>query len=1663
MPDERTPVAKTPDPAATDLEGESSRNGAEKRRDPNEPAVVVGLGASAGGVSVLQQFFDDMPGDSGIAFVVVMHLSPDFESQLASVLQQKTSMPVIQVSKPVRVRPNHVYVIPPNHQLAFDDGMLHLREPQQTRGRRVTIDLFFRTLAMAYGQRAVCVILSGSESDGVIGLKHIRAQGGVTIAQDPEEAEFKSMPQSAIATGMVDWVLKIGELPRKLTQLVANENAMRLPPEIVDAEQPDEKVPDAPGGETVSEETHDPDDESAMTAVLTHVRVQTGHDFSHYRRATILRRIARRLQVNSIASIPRYLEFLRTHPAETRALVHDLLIGVTHFFRDQDSFAALDSHLAQLFAGRKGDDEIRVWVVGCATGEEAYSIAMLLWEHAETLPARPKIVVFATDIDEQSVHVARQGVYPLAIEADVSPERLRAFFRLEENHYHLRKELRDSVIFAAHNVLSDAPFSRVDLITCRNLLIYLKRPAQEHVFDIFHFALRAGGLLFIGGAETADAANTLFTALDVRHRVYTRRSIPRPGWRTPELPLQTAAPGGTERTPRSSAMRVMSRMAVQGTTSGGAEESTFNRQERRSILFGELHLKLLEEYGPPSVVVNDAYNIVHLSEHAGRYLAFRAGEPSTNLITVIHPQLRVELRTALFRASQSNASVTVPDQHVDLESGNEVLNLHIRPVHASDTAHGFFVILFEKQTATQPLPTAKKQRETADRQLGDEVHRLKEQLNATVEQSEASKEELQASNEELQAMNEEMRSAAEELETSKEELQSVNEELTTVNHELQEKIEELSMVNGDLQNLIAATDIGTIFLDRGLRLQRYTPAALEIFNLQPNDLGRPLADITHKLQYPRLIDDAQLVLERLTPIEHEIFEGSGRHFLARIAPYRTPEDKINGVVLSFIDITALRRAEDALRASEKRLQLVLETEAVGVLFFDQTGTVLHANDVFLNLTGYTRAEVEGRQLTWQRMTPPEFYTESQHQLDKMAETGRIGPYEKQYLMADGTRRWMLFAGRDLGDGTISEFCIDITDRKEAEAEREASGQRYRTLFDLVPVAVYTTDADGRIEEFNHRTVELWGRTPKEKGAKYCASRRRFYSDGRPMAYDEYPIARVLRGEAVAPADCEVIMEMDDGTRKNVVVNPEVLKNEAGEIIGAVDCLHDITDRKHAEALLRESEERFRTVADNVPQLIWTNEGDGTANYFNRRWYEYSGLSYEESRGVGWQAIVHADDGPASVERWKRALAKGEVFDAEYRLRRKDGAYRWFIGRNVPLRHKGEVLSWFGTATDIEDLKQAEAALRESEERFRLLVEGAKDYAMFLLDVENQITFWSEGAERVLGWTEEEAIGQSGAIIFTEEDKAKGAVEHELATALSDGSALDRRWHLRKDRSRLWTDGIMMRLDDESGQLRGFAKIARDATEQQRADAALRHARDEMEQRVLERTRDLVTMNTELEQTMAQRQQLERELLEISEREKRRIGEDLHDLVCQELSATALYLKSNAKKLAKENSTASAALDEAAQTVNRNVGVARDLARGLQAVELNAAGLKNALRDLAAQACEATAIKCHFKCARGVRVPDDTAALHLYRVAQEAVTNAVKHSGAKNVLISLDRDSDHICVSVQDDGKGFVPRKRAKGLGLHMMRYRANALGGELKIERRRTGGMDITCVIPTRR
>ena len=788
---------------------------------------VAGLGGSAGSLAALQTFFERMPANSGIAFVVILHLSPEHESLMAEILQRSSAMPVIEVRTEEKVQANRVYVIPPGKHLAIENGKLRLSDLWPERGRRVAIDVFFGTLARAQGQSSIGIVLSGANSDGAIGIKRIKEHGGLTIAQEPTEAEHPGMPRAAIATGMVDWVLPVEEMPERLIEFLTNGRRLRLPEEAT--HQPEsETSPRNPAGEGAT-----------LQDLLSFLRARAGRDFAYYKRGTILRRIRRRMQLNGIESLPDYVAFLRDKTGESSALIQDFLVSVTNFFRDHAAFEALAAEMPRLFEDKTDSGQVRVWVPGCATGEEAYSIAILLSEYAVRLAEPPSIQVFATDLHENSLRVAREGLYPDTIVADVSEERLRGFFSEDHGGYRVKRELRDVVLFAPHDLLRDSPFSRLDLISCRNLLIYLNGNAQKRALDTFHFGLRRNGLLFLGPSESVDEGTRLFTPLNKKHRLYIRQTISSAAHPGPPLPGFEITDRGIE---PDSTKKHVSPLTRPLQPSGPPAA-------RQEISTGALHLKLIESMAAPSVLVDGEHNVIHLSERAGRYLQFGGGEPTLNLLRLVRPMLRMELRRALYNASQTSDMVEVRDVPVEIDGAMHSVNLRIQP--AKEITPGFALVIFEEGEPKSSEPgMAKPLAEgSLTRDLEEEIDRLKAQFGTTIEEHEASDEEIKAANEELQAMNEELRAASEELETSREELQSINEELVTVNQELKSKVDELGRANSDLQNLLASTNIATVFLDRSLCIKRYTPVAVALFRLIPSDVGRPLSDLRHQLQY----------------------------------------------------------------------------------------------------------------------------------------------------------------------------------------------------------------------------------------------------------------------------------------------------------------------------------------------------------------------------------------------------------------------------------------------------------------------------------------------------------------------------------------------------------------------------------------------------------------------------------------------------------------------------------------------------------------------------------------------------------------------------------------------------------------------------------------------
>lgn len=950
---------------------------------------LVGLGGSAGAIPALQEFFKAMPADSGMAFVVVMHLAPEHESTLPELLQRCTAMPVFQAVEMQPVEPDQVYVIPPGQTLGTLDGHLTLADPKPpARGRHVAVDLFFRALADTQGPHAAAIVLSGADGDGAIGIKRIKERGGLTVAQEPEEAEHPGMPRSAIATGMVDWVLPVAEMPARLRRYFGLEKELRLPPE-------DGPAPEAKAADPAAQE------EAALADVLALLRSRTGRDFACYKRATVVRRIARRMRVNGVNDLPAYLDCLRTSTGEAGALLQDLLISVTNFFRDADCFEALDAHLGDLFKGRGPNETVRVWVPACATGEEAYSLAILLAEKARQLEAPPIVQVFATDLDGDAIRTAREGIYPAPIEADVPEDRLRRYFVRELRGYRVRRELREMVLFAQHDLLKDSPFSRLDLVSCRNLLIYLNRDAQKRVFDIFHFALQPAGRLFLGSSETVEDATQLFTVLDKKHRIFAPRPGPRPVLPVPIGSGIFSLATGSQH--RAAAAPVVAAHAFDPSTVAGLKSLP-----GRPTSWGELHFKLLETLAPPSVLVDAEYDILHLSPSAGRLLQFAGGEPSRNLLRAIHPSLRIGLRAALFQAAQSKAAAEIEVGPIELDGQNVDVSIRVAP--ATEIGENLFVVMLNArpQGAAGQAESARSERVAADpvaRQLDRELERLKAHLRDTVEQYEASTEELKASNEELQAMNEELRSATEELETSREELQSINEELTTVNQELKNKVDELGHANSDMLNLMGATAIATVFLDRELCVTRYTPSAVALFNLIATDIGRPLADLSTRLDYPELSVDALRVLDHLAPVEREVGQADGRWFLARLLPYRTMEDKIAGVVVSFIDITEQKRAAEALRSSEERLRLVVENATEYAIFStDLQRSVTIWNSGAQRLLGYAESEVLGRPADIIFTDEDRAAGAPEQQMRTAAAEGRASG-DRMHQRKDGSRFW----------------------------------------------------------------------------------------------------------------------------------------------------------------------------------------------------------------------------------------------------------------------------------------------------------------------------------------------------------------------------------------------------------------------------------------------------------------------------------------------------------------------------------------------------------------------------------------------------------------------------------------------------------------------------------
>ena len=901
---------------------------------------IVGIGASAGGLAAFEAFFSGMPADRdpGMAFVLVQHLAPDHKSILSELVKRYTRMQVSEVVDGVKVQPNCAYIIPPNRDMAFLDGTLHLLEPTAPRGQRLAIDFFFRSLAQDQHERAIGIVLSGTGGDGTQGVRAIKGEGGMAMAQTPETTEFDGMPRNAIATGLVDYVLAPQDMPTQLMAYAAH----------VFGRKP--RVPTAAA----------PVNEEILKKICILLRDQTGHDFSQYKQNTLFRRIERRLAVHQIDRAEDYLRLLGTAPEEGKALFRDLLIGVTNFFRDPEAFEALEREVVPgLFAGKAPGSPVRVWVCGCATGEEAYSIAILLVEHLETLKQAFKVQVFATDLDAQAIALARAGVYPASIAGDVTPERLARFFTrdTESGGYRIQKAVRDLLVFSEQDVIKDPPFSRLDLISCRNLLIYLNGELQKKIMPLFHYALNPQGVLFLGTSETVGELGSLFTTLDRKQKLYQRLQ---------DLPGAVRPALGFKSVPQP------------------PEPAPAPRQEpgpARPLNLRELaESTLLEHYAQAGVLINSRGEILHIHGRTGRFLEPAPGDAGMNLVAMAREGLRPALTTALYKVVTTRVPVLCPGLRVKTNGGYSTVNLSMRPaVGAGGQAlPDLFLAVLEEEPSRPALDGAPEVGEGPGSTPGDrkaiaaleqELRAKEAYLQSSLEEMETSTEELKSSNEEMQSVNEEMQSTNEELETSKEELQSVNEELATVNAELQSKVTELTRANNDMNNLLAGTGVATLFVDHLLCIVRFTPSATEMINLIPADIGRPVSHIVSNLVgRDHLVEDIQAVLQDLQPREAEVRTRRGSWFILRIRPYRTLENVVEGCVITFTDVSARKLAEQKLEQRELESAAIIKGMASAFAILEQGPgeaecRFVLVNDAFARLMGVSDGAARGRTLS----------------------------------------------------------------------------------------------------------------------------------------------------------------------------------------------------------------------------------------------------------------------------------------------------------------------------------------------------------------------------------------------------------------------------------------------------------------------------------------------------------------------------------------------------------------------------------------------------------------------------------------------------------------------------------------------------------------------------
>ncbi len=1211
--------------------------------------AIVGVGASAGGLEGLRAFFSTIQPGLGLSYVVIQHLSADHDSRLVEILAKHTRLTVKPVESGSQAETDTIHVIQPGTVVRLSKRAFDVSEAPEPRYKNLPVDAFLRSLARNQGNRSVAVILSGNGADGSQGLRDVKEQGGIVLVQDPEEAEHDPMPRNAIQTRQADFVAPAAKLAEYLASYVSNHRLFGEAGAMLD-------------------------DDQALEQILETINTRTGQDFSAYKRSTFMRRVQRRMGLAQVHKVADYILRLQEDPEEVGILVHDLLICVTSFFRNPAAWATLRTKVLEPLlseGGRDLDDPVRIWIPGCATGEEAYTMAILVAEIVGNTRSIP-VKIFATDVSETALETARAGRYPEAIESDLTKERLEQYFvGYGSDGYQVSKLIREMVVFALQDLRTDPPFSSVDLISCRNLLIYLEQEAQEEILDKFHFALRPKGHLFLGSAESTGKAES-FETLDKEAHIFRRMN----GRSRHDLSMTMLPP------------------ARRSPSAGQRDEPDYQSIACEMLLTGsDTAVALLNEHFQP----------LYLGGNISKYLVLPEGRQRYSLLDMARRGLALKLRSALHTAKGADEPVEFRRARIAQDDESELV-VRGRVMRTERDGNTLLFVYLEEDVRSPSLPPSSSSIEVDAKgeevvpELEAELHETRSELNATIEELENAYEVLRTTHEEAMSANEELQAGSEELEASKEELQSLNEELTTLNAQLEEKIGELESANNDLDNLIASTKMPVVFLDRSLRTRTFTPEAVDRFHLSSTDIGKPVDEIEKKFEDDSLAEDASKVLKDLREIHREVETREGRCYLRRIHPYRTHDDRIAGIVATFHDVTELKEAEQKVRDQESQLRLITNSLPVLIAYVDDQEIYRFANATYETWFGVDAKQVVGR--TVRDVLGEEAYDQIRKNIhralsgEEVSWTGTL-PYSRgrtRHVQVDYIPHFDGSRERPIGYYALIQ---DISARREAEERLARSEREYRTIFELAGSGKAQADVKtGQFLRVNRRFCEITGYSSDEL-------LEMSFSDLTHPDDREEDLARI---EAVHSGDerrwqSEKRYIRKDGEIVWVLVSGTLMLSGEDQPMYTVATIQDITILKKAEAALRESEERFRTLADNISQLAWIADASGWIFWYNKRWFDYTGTTLEHMEGWGWQEVHHPDHVERVVEKFREHVEKGIEWEDIFPLRSRDGEFGWFLSRAMPIRDDdGKIIRWFGTNTDITEQMVMEQKLKEADRR-----------------------------------------------------------------------------------------------------------------------------------------------------------------------------------------------------------------------------------------------------------------------------------------------------------------------------------------------------------------------------